>query len=186
LRLGLLRGTRLGLYRTSDRTIQIELQRELLREGKSPIGLSLLGSLEGLDNFGKERSPALGLVLSRTLGPRGAVYLVPSWVGNTRIVPSAPGTDDSTLVLGIGARVHATRKTSLLAEIHPRLAGYKGDLGSGAPARLASFGLESRVGGHSFQLNVSNTLGTTPAQVARGAQGATGWFIGFNLTRKFY
>jgi hypothetical protein len=32
----------------------------------------------------------------------------------------------------------------------------------------------------------SNTLGTTPAQVVRGQQGVRDWFIGFNLTRKFY
>jgi len=33
---------------------------------------------------------------------------------------------------------------------------------------------------------VTGTLGTTPAQVARGQQGPKDWFIGFNLTRKFY
>jgi len=42
------------------------------------------------------------------------------------------------------------------------------------------------VGGHAFQLNFSNALGTTPARVARGAQGAGGWFVGFNLRRKFH
>jgi hypothetical protein len=46
--------------------------------------------------------------------------------------------------------------------------------------------VEWRVGGHAFQINFSNTLGTTPAQVARGQQGLEDWFIGFNLTRKFY
>jgi plastocyanin len=43
--------------------------------------------------------------------------------------------------------------------------------------------LEKQAGGHAFQINFSNDLGTTPAPVARGR---TGWFIGFNLTRKFY
>jgi hypothetical protein len=75
---------------------------------------------------------------------------------------------------------------ALVGEIHPRLAGYAGDLGSGDPASLASFGVEWRVGGHAFQINFSNALGTTPAQVARGQQGLEDWFIGFNLTRKFY
>ncbi len=195
LRFGLFRGTQLGVYRTSDRTIQLHAQQELLHEGKSPLGLSLLVSIEGLDNFGlsaaatpvlHEFSPALGLVASRKLGTRGALYAVPTWVGNTRVVPSAPGTEDGTLVLGLGARVRLTRVMSVLGEVHPRLAGYRGDLGSGNPDSLATFGVEWRVGGHSFQLNFSNALGTTPAQIARGAQGAQGWFIGFNLTRKFF
>lgn len=197
LRFGLFRGTQLGLYRTSDRTIEILAQQELVREGKSPLGLSLAGSIEGLDNFGltdappqsaplHEFSPSIGVVLSRKLGTRGAVYAVPSWVGNTRVVPSAPGTSDGTLVLGLGARLRLTGTMSVLGEVHPRLAGYRGDLGSGDPASLATFGLEWRVGGHAFQLNFSNALGTTPAQVARGAQGLDGWLIGFNLTRKFF
>jgi len=42
------------------------------------------------------------------------------------------------------------------------------------------------VGGHAFQLNFSNDLGTTPAQTARGQQGSDDWFIGFNISRKFY
>ena len=56
----------------------------------------------------------------------------------------------------------------------------------GATDALVTFGIEKRVGGHAFQLNFSNDLGTTPAQVARGHLGADDWFIGFNLSRKFY
>lgn len=197
LRFGLFRGSQLGIYRTSDRTIQLHGRQELLREGGSPVGLSLAASVEGLNNFGlsdappgaeplHEFSPSLGLVLSRKLGTRGAVYAVPSWVGHTRVVPSAPGDDDGTLVLGLGARLRLAGRMYLVGEVHPRLAGYAGDLGSGDPDPLATFGLEWSVGGHAFQLNVSNALATTPAQVARGAQGADGWFIGFNLSRKFY
>jgi hypothetical protein len=197
LRFGLFRGTQLGIYRTSDRTIQLYARQELLRQGGSPVGLSLSASVEGLDNFGlsdpppgseplHEFSPSLGLVLSRKIGTRGAIYVVPSWVGNTRTVPSAPGDDDGTLVLGLGARLRLTGSMAVVGEYHPRLAGYRGDLGSGDPDSLATFGLEWRVGGHAFQIDFSNALGTTPAQVARGAQGLDGWYIGFNLTRKFY
>lgn len=195
LRFGLLRGTQLGLYRTSDRTILLHAQQELLHEGKSPLGLSLVGSVEGLNNFGLSQagspelhqfSPAIGLVASRKLGTRGAVYAVPSWVGHTRVAPSAPGADDGTLVLGLGARLRVTRLMSVLGEVHPRLAGYRGDLGSGDPDPVATFGIEWRVGGHAFQLNFSNAPATTPAQLARGAQGTRGWFVGFNLTRKFF
>jgi hypothetical protein len=196
LRFGLFRGNQVAVYRTSDRTIQISDQQELLREGKSPVGLSVVASVEGMNNFGlssapegatlHEFSPSVALVVSRRLGTRAALYVVPSWVGNTRITPSAPGHEDGTLVLGLGARLRLTKTMALVGEIHPRLAGYAGDLGSGDPASLASFGVEWRVGGHAFQINFSNALGTTPAQVARGQQGLEDWFIGFNLTRKFY
>jgi hypothetical protein len=196
LRFGLFRGTQLGVYRTSDRTILLHAQQELLREDGSPVGLSLVGGVEGLNNFGlsepppdgtlHEFSPSIGLLLSRRLGSRGSVYLQPQWVGNTRIVPSAPGNDDGSFLLSLGARLRLTRTMSLLGELHPRLAGYAGDLGSGDASSLATFGVEWTVGGHAFQINFSNALGTTPAQVARGAQGAEGWFIGFNLSRKFY
>jgi hypothetical protein len=154
------------------------------------------GGVEGLNNFGlsepppdgalHEFSPSIGLLLSRRLGARGAVYVEPQWVGNTRIVPSAPGNEDGSLLLSLGARLRLTKTMSLLGELHPQVAGYAGDLGSGDADSLATFGVEWTVGGHAFQLNVSNALGMTPAQVARGAQGAEGWFIGFNLSRKFY
>lgn len=48
------------------------------------------------------------------------------------------------------------------------------------------FGIEKRAGGHVFQLNVSNSIGTTPGQIARGGYDASDWYIGFNLSRKFF
>ncbi len=48
-----------------------------------------------------------------------------------------------------------------------------------------SVGIEQRAGGHLFQVNLSNGLGNTPAQVAGGGD-RNDWFIGFNITRKFY
>jgi hypothetical protein len=74
----------------------------------------------------------------------------------------------------------------LVAEVIPRLGGYKGNRGSGDSGTQAAFAIEGRVGGHVFQFNVSNNLGTTPAQTARGRQGRSDWYIGFNLSRKFY
>jgi hypothetical protein len=151
-------------------------------EGLNNLGLSAAPSPPPLHEF----SPAIGAVLSRRLGTRGAVYVVPYWVANTRINPSAPGDEGDTLLLGLGVRLRLTRTMYAVGEYNPRLAGYAGDLGSGDSESLASFGLEWRVGGHAFQINVSNALGTTPAQVARGQQGPDDWFIGFNLSRKFY
>jgi Membrane bound beta barrel domain (DUF5777) len=194
LRFGVASATQLVFYRTSDRTIQLSVQQGLLRQEGHPVALSAVVSVEGLQNFGlsaddnfpAEYSPAISLVVSRKLGRHGAVYVVPSWVGNTNNDAEDITTDDSTLMLGLGARVLLLPSVALVAEYNPRLAGYKGDRGSGDRASLLSFGIEKRVGGHSFQLNFSNDLGTTPAQTARGQQGAEGWYIGFNISRKFY
>jgi len=186
LRFGLFSGTQLTFYRLSDRTIQFSMQQELIRQDQHPLGLSIVGSIEGLDNFGQDYSPALQLVVSRKLGTRGSVYVVPEWVGNTNLTAEDVTPDDSTLVLGLGARIRVGNSASVVAEYHPRLAGYKGNRGSGDRAALLSFGIEKRVGGHTFQLNFSNDLGTTPAQTARGQQGSDDWFIGFNISRKFY
>jgi hypothetical protein len=66
----------------------------------------------------------------------------------------------------------------------PRVSGY--DPG----VNQVSFGFEKRVGGHSFQINFSNAIGTTLAQVARGGfkdeRGNQDWYLGFNITRKFF
>ena len=51
---------------------------------------------------------------------------------------------------------------------------------------LISFGFEQRAGGHVFQLNFSNGFGTTLAQVARGGTAKDDWYLGFNLSRKFF
>jgi len=194
LRFGLFSGTQLAFYRLSDRTVQFSLQQELLREQGHPVGLSAVASVEGVQNFGlsaddnfpAEYSPAISLVVSRKLGTHGALYAVPTWVGNTNATAEDITSDDSTLLLGLGARILVRPSVALVGEYHPRLAGYKGNRGSGDRASRVSFGIEKRVGGHAFQLNFSNDLGTTPAQTARGQQGTDDWFIGFNISRKFY
>jgi len=53
-------------------------------------------------------------------------------------------------------------------------------------AHHLSFGFEGRVGGHSFQLNFSHDFATTLATMARGAGTGDDWYIGFNLSRKFF
>jgi hypothetical protein len=177
LKYGLFRGAHVGIYRTSDRTIQLSGQYNAIRDGNGPLGLGVLVSVEGTDNFSDEFSPGLALVLSRELGDRGAIYLQPSYVGNTNFSPAG---DDYTVMAGIGARLRLGRNSYVFAEGSPRLSG--NDPG----VTLASFGFEQRYGGHVFQLNVSNGFGTTLAQVARGGVPGDNWYLGFNLARKFF
>jgi hypothetical protein len=186
LRFGLVPGTALSIYRTNDRVIQFAVQQDLVRPGRAPVSVSAVASLEGRDNFGEEFAPGLALVVSRRLGQRGALYMVPTWTGNTNVTAENVTSDDSTLMLGLGARLLLSDTFAIVGEYLPRLAGYKGDRGSGDKASLITFGIEKRVGGHAFQINFSNDLGTTPSQTAIGQQGPDDWFIGFNLSRRFY
>jgi hypothetical protein len=200
LRFGLLRGTQIGLYRTSDRTIQLYVQSEIVSPKHHAVGVSLNASIEGTENFGLSDpriegldaafSPAFSLVVSRPLGTRGAAYLVPRWVGNTNVVDDQPG-DDYTFLLGVGLRVRLYGTTYLTGEYLPRLSGYKGALCSataciGDSDTLLTFGIEKQVGGHAFQINFSNGIGTTPRQTVTEQTRDNDWFIGFNLSRKFY
>jgi hypothetical protein len=53
-------------------------------------------------------------------------------------------------------------------------------------ANQASCAIEKRAGGHDFQLNFSNGFGTTMGQLARGGTSSDDWYLGFNISRKFF
>lgn len=179
LKFGLLRGANVGVYRTSDRTVQFSAQYDAVSQRTAPVGLGINVNIDGTGNFTDEFSPGVALVLSRELGERGALYLEPSYVANTNIGVT-PSDEDYTVIAGIGARLRAARNTFLFVEASPRIAGYKPGV------TLISFGFEQRAGGHLFQLNFSNGSGTTLAQVARGGTAKDDWYLGFNLARKFF
>ena len=124
-------------------------------------------------------SPAVGAVVSRELGSHGAVYVEPMWVGNTNPREDLFGDDDNTFLVGIGARVRIRPTVYVLGEIVPRAGFTPG-------ANHAAFAVEKRAGGHSFQLNFSNGFGTTPMQIARGGTSNDDWYLGFNISRKFF
>jgi hypothetical protein len=181
LRYGVARGLQVGIYRTSDRTIEFFTQYNLLQQsGRLPFGLSALASSEGTNNFKDSFSPALGLILSREIGTRAAVYVEPIWVNNSNPKPADLVDHNSSFVAGLGLRLRVVGGTYLVGEAAPRLGGY-------APGTThLSFGIEERVGGHLFQLNFSTDQSTTFAQLARGGSQPRRWHLGFNLARKFY
>jgi hypothetical protein len=176
-RFGIMAGTQVGIHRTSERTIQFFAQQHVVDQGASPVGMDVIAAAEGTNNFRDSYSPAIGAVFSRTLGRHGALYAHPIWINNTN--PSADADENDTFILGLGARLRVRPTVYLVGELVPR-AGYEPD------TIHASFGLEKRAGGHSFQINISNGIGTTLAQMARGGLSDDTWFIGFNITRKFF
>jgi len=181
-RFGIIKNGQIGFYRTSDKTIDLFAQYGVLRQERSalPLDLSALFAIEGTNNFQDSYSPSIGAVISRRLGDVAALYLSPMWVNNTNTLPQELADNNDTVIMGIGGRVRIRPTVYLMAEVTPRLSGYKPN------TNQATFGIEKRAGGHMFQLNFSNGFATTPAALARGAYNTDDWYLGFNLTRKFY
>jgi hypothetical protein len=121
----------------------------------------------------------VGAIVSTTIGKRAGFYAMPIWVNNTNELPEELADDNSTLALGLGTRLRLSSSLYVVAEIMPRLSG--NDPG----ASHASVAIEARKGGHAFQINFSNGFGTTMAQMARGGS-EDDWYIGFNISRKFF
>jgi hypothetical protein len=178
LRFGLFRGTQVGVHRTSDRTIELFAQHNFLnpRDG-ARFGLDALVALEGQSNLRDAHQGAFGLIASKGFGRRIALYAEPVLVTNSN---PAGSVDDTTLLLGLGGRLRLLRSVYLLGEIAPRLVGYDNGVDQ------MSFAIELRPGGHLFQINVSNGWGTTLGQLTRGAFNNDQWYLGFNITRKFF
>ena len=178
VRYGLISGTQVGIHRTSDRAIQLFAQHNFMneRDGRA-FGLDGIVTLEGDDNLRDHYQTALGVALSRSVGGRAAVYLEPLVVINSN--PFEVG-DEHTGMIGLGARLRFRPSMYLMAEYTPRVAGYT------PSADQISFAFESRAGGHLFQINVSNGFGTTFGQLARGGVDYDQWYLGFNLSRKFF
>lgn len=180
-RIGIVPGGQVGFHRSSNgKTMQVFAQYSVLRQASAGLDLSAYASFEGLDNFHESKSPALGAVISRTIGDRAAFYAIPMFVNNTNGLPGELVDDNNTFHVGLGGRVRILETTYLVGELAPRASGF-------APGVThASFALEKRAGGHLFQLNFSNSFATTSAQIARGGTGSSDWYMGFNISRKFF
>jgi Membrane bound beta barrel domain (DUF5777) len=180
-RFGIIRNGQVGVYRTSNKTIEFFGEYGISRQGHQlPADVTALFTIEGTNNFRDSYSPALGAIVSRRFGTRAAAYIEPIWVDNTNPLPSPVVDHNNTFMVGLGTRVRILATVYLVGEVSPRAAGYK------PGATYGSFGVEKRVGGHVFQLNFSDSIGTTMAQIARGRFTSSDWFLGFNISRKFY
>jgi hypothetical protein len=186
VRYGIRPGLQLALLRTSDRTMQLLGQFSVLQQrDERPVGLDAVAAVQGLDNFTEDYTSTLGLIVSRRLEDRGAIYAQPMFVidplpESVAPTPESGDPDDTAFMVGLGARLRLGRSTYVVGEFVPRLSGP--DVGDDH----LSFALERRKGGHSFQINVSNSFATTLGQVARSYGSSGEWHIGFNITRKFY
>lgn len=171
-----------GVARTLlSKTIVTSAKWDAVRQGGTrPVSLSVGASYEGLNNLRDHQQPGISAIVSRTFGDTLALYASPTFVSNTRAADEVPRASDSadTWFAGLGARFRFSKGGYLVGEYSPRIAGYN-------PNRpVWGVGIEKRTGGHTLQLNVTNSFGTTPGQIARGGSPHDVYF-GFNITRKF-
>jgi len=179
-RFGIMRGTQIGIYRTSEKTIKFFTQYSALQQrDNGVIGLDVTAAMDGTDNFTDSYSPALGVVISREVGGFAALYFEPTWVNNSNPLPSELADDNDTFLYAIGGRLRVRPTVYAVFEYIPR-SGYKPGVDH------VTFGVEKRAGGHVFQLNFSNSYGSTVGQLARGGTDNDDWYLGFNISRKFF
>jgi hypothetical protein len=187
-RFGIMRGTQIGIYRTSDRTIEFFAQHSTFQQNDNGLfGLDVVATIDGTENFGASTpegsstsySPALGVVLSREMGSYGALYFEPIWVNNSNPLPSELADDNDTFLFAIGGRLRIRPTVYVVGEYAPRV-GYQPGVDH------LSFAVEKRAGGHVFSFNFSNGFGTTMGQLARGGADNEDWHLGFNISRKFF
>ena len=180
-RFGIIPNGQIGLHRTSDRTTEFFAEYGVMRQAaRRPFEVVAIATIEGPNNFKDAKSPALGAIVSRRVGDAAAFYVEPIWVNNSNPLPKEVVDHNDTFMIGVGARIRIRPTVYLVGEVSPRVSGYKQGVTHGG------FAIEKRAGGHQFQLNFSDSFGTTMGQIARGGPDGTNWYMGFNISRKFF
>jgi hypothetical protein len=195
-RFGITDDLQAAVYRTVlSKTIQFFGRYDALKQGDArPVSLSITGSVEALGNFQDNFQPGLAATVSRVVNSHVVLYATPAFVFNTQAVDALTGHDhdlpgaeedehsqhDHTMFVGLGARVRFRPTAYVVGEYSPRLAGHD-------PGR-AVWGVAvekvTKGGRHTFQINLTNSFGTTLGQISRGGSDHD-IYLGFNLTRKF-
>ena len=188
-RIGIVKNGQIGVQHSNDnRTWDFFAQYGLVRQTTSmPIDITVAAAEElirepkiGTGDYERKSAPSVGVILSTTVHDKLGLYVEPLFVHNVFNEFNTASTDKNAVLLGLGASVQIVPTLYLVGEFAPRVSGFK------ANKHHAGFAVEKRIGGHVFQLNVSNSFDTTPSQLAMGADPTNNWHLGFNITRKFY
>jgi Membrane bound beta barrel domain (DUF5777) len=190
-----------GIHRSIlGKTINTFGKWDVMRQSDgTPLGLSAGASIEGQNNLRVDPQPGISVTLSRLQGNWLALYANPTYVHDAhtptlRLIHeghshggSDPAVDDDaipgedsndTAFIGLGMRARIRETVSFVAEVSPRLFGYR-------PDRAAwNVGIEKLTRGHVLQLNFGNNFDSTPGMVARGGS-PHDVYMGFNLSRRF-
>ena len=183
-RFGLADNLQVGVHRSIlSKTIEVFGRYDGWRQSDTlPVSVSLIGSIEGLDNLTERHQPAIAAAISRSVGSRLMLYTMPAFVARTAaadgFVEGHPADHEHTLMLGLGSRLRVRPSVYVAGEYTPRLAGHDPGRGTWGVA------VEKKTEGHTLQINFTNSSGTTLGQLARvGSDHDV--YLGFNITRLF-
>jgi hypothetical protein len=180
-RFGLADNLQVGVHRSIlNKTIQVFGRFDAWHQSDTaPVSLSLVGSIEGLDNLTERHQPAIAAALSRSVGSHLMLYTMPAFVARTaRADGIIEGSSEHTLMIGLGSRLQVRPSVFVAGEYTPRVAGHDPGRGTWAVA------VEKKTDGHTLQINFTNSSGTTLGQMARvGSEHDI--YLGFNITRLF-
>jgi mono/diheme cytochrome c family protein len=205
LRFGVTDKLSVSAYRSPsviNRPIELGLAYHFADEHQGqPLNVTARVSEDGQNDFSKNFTTNLELIVSRTITRRSQLYAVPTLSLGARELTSKPGTLASippnlpgfnTFSLGVGGALDIRPTVALVAEALPTLANGS-ELGIHRPAW--AFGIQKRVRRHAFTLGFSNSPGTIVSQRAGtratflgepDADTPKGFFIGFDLMRQIY
>ena len=145
-----------------------------------PVSVTLHGGVDLVTGPSPDEVQVFGAIsLSRQFTRRLSVLVVPALATNADYWDLNP---DSTFSLGLGARYMIFEGLSASVEWTPVLAGFR-NVESGW-----GLGLEKKIGGHVFQVFVTNNFGLAAAQYLPGGDLRLRDFdfrIGFNIFRTF-
>jgi len=205
LRFGVTDKLSVSAYRSPSligRPIELGIAYHFLDEhAGNPLNAEVRVSVDGQNDFAKNFTPNLELILSRTVTRRSQFYLVPTLSLQDRELISKPGSLASippnlpgfnTFVLAAGGALDIRPTVALVAEVFPTLVNGP-ELGIHRPAY--AFGIQKRILRHAFTFGFSNSPGTVVSQRAGtraaflgepSADTPSGLFIGFDLMRQIY
>ncbi|MBV9210067.1 MAG: cupredoxin domain-containing protein [Acidobacteria bacterium] len=199
------------------KTIEIGLGYHILDEkGRSPISMSTYASIEGNDNFTEEFTYNLQAMFGRSITKWGHVFFSPALNFNANgqrrfnprpenffppaLVANSFNLGKNTMSFGFGFHARIRPTVALMFEYTPRIGFRQGRVFPNfAPGTFnvvnftnvseaeIGFGIEKRIGRHSFSLTFSNTQATTTARYNSSnlALSPRNFIIGFNLYRRF-
>jgi len=203
-RYGVTQNLSVSIYRSPtfiSRPIQIMAAYNFLSESNgAPLNLTGRASMEGQGDFTKNFAKSVELILSRSLGRRAQIYLVPTVSLGARhlfspasyssaAIQTLPGY--TTLSIGAGGAFDIRPTVALVLEVIPTLVNGAA-LGIHRPAY--SFGVQKKIWRHAFTFGFTNSPATTVSQRAATraallndpAADTPGLFIGFDLTRQLF
>jgi hypothetical protein len=161
----------------ADDDVELNLKARFVRQTPDgwPLSIGAQGSLNwfsGEPSTGSRfRREALKLstqlILTRALGPRAGVAVVPGVLFN----PASAEEDEGPLfTVGLGGRLNVHGSFALVGEWVPIVSGYARTNTFGNDNRFDSWagGIEIATPGHVFQIVVSNSVGLATDQYLRG------------------